>query len=75
AFGLLFGLALYRRYLEEGAGFVAQYDQLLASVGKYRVEELAARFGFDLESEIFWQEGMAVLVRRIEQFEQMVNNQ
>ncbi|MCX7782825.1 MAG: M3 family metallopeptidase, partial [Meiothermus sp.] len=72
AFGLLFGLALYRRYLEEGAGFVAQYDQLLASVGKYPAEQLAARFGFDLESNGFWQEGMAVLVKQIEHFEQMI---
>ncbi|MBO1436920.1 M3 family oligoendopeptidase [Meiothermus sp. CFH 77666] len=72
AFGLLFGLALYQRYLDEGAGFVAQYEDLLASVGKYPAEQLAARFGYDLESEGFWQEGMAVLVKRIERFEQMI---
>ncbi len=73
AFGLLFGLALYQRYLVEGAGFVAQYEDLLASVGKYPAEQLAARFGYDLESEGFWQEGMAVLVKRIERFEQMIS--
>lgn len=72
AFGLLFGLALYRKYQQEGVAFVAHYDQLLASVGKYHAEVLAAQFGFDLESEAFWQGGIDVLVSRIEQFEQLV---
>ena len=69
AFGLLFGLALYRRYQEEGQGFVARYEALLASVGKYPAEQLAARFGFDLESEEFWQGGMEVLLERIARFQ------
>ncbi|MDX2004333.1 MAG: M3 family oligoendopeptidase [Meiothermus sp.] len=72
AFGLLFGLALFRRYQQEGPDFVARYDQLLASTGKYSVEELAAQFGFDLESEDFWQGGIDVLVGRIDQFERLV---
>jgi pepF/M3 family oligoendopeptidase len=72
AFGLLFGLALYKQYREEGEGFVAKYDQLLASVGTYPAEQLAARFGFNLESEGFWQGGITVLVERIEGFEKAV---
>ncbi len=71
-FGLLFGLALYQRYLEEGPKFVARYDELLASVGIYPVAELATRFGFDLESRQFWQSGMEVLKERIAAFEAMV---
>jgi len=71
-FGLLFGLALYKQYLEEGEGFVARYNQLLASVGTYPAEQLAARFGFNLESEEFWQGGIAVLVERIQRFEKVV---
>lgn len=72
AFGLLFGLALYKQYLEEREGFVAKYDQLLASVGTYPAEQLAARFGFNLESEEFWQGGIAILVERIQRFEKVV---
>lgn len=72
AFGLLFGLALFRRYQQEGPEFVTRYDQLLASTGRYSVEELAAQFGFDLESEDFWQGGIDVLVGRIDQFERLV---
>lgn len=73
AFGLLFGLALYQRYRQEGQGFVASYEELLASVGKYSAEQLAARFGFDLESVAFWQEGMAVLLERIERLEALLD--
>ena len=72
AFGQLFALALYRRYQQEGQGFVAHYDDLLASVGKYPAKELAARFGFDLESQGFWQGGIAVLVERIDRFEGLI---
>jgi len=72
AFGLLFGLALYRRYLEEGPGFVTRYEELLASVGKYPTEQLAARFGFELESEEFWQGGMEVLLERIARFQALL---
>jgi oligoendopeptidase F len=48
---------------------VARYEALLASVGKYPAEQLAARFGFDLESEEFWQGGMEVLLERIARFQ------
>jgi pepF/M3 family oligoendopeptidase len=73
AFGQLFGLALYRKYQEEGVVFVAHYDDLLASVGKYPAKELAARFGFDLEAQEFWQGGIDVLVERINRFESLVH--
>jgi pepF/M3 family oligoendopeptidase len=68
-FGLLFGLALYQKYIAEGEAFVAKYDDLLASVGMYSAAELAARFGFDLESRSFWEGGLAVLGERVARFE------
>jgi len=68
-FGLLFGLALYQKYVREGEAFVAKYDELLASVGIYPAAELARRFGFDLGSRAFWEGGLAVLGQRIAQFE------
>ncbi|QAA75771.1 MAG: Oligoendopeptidase F [Candidatus Bipolaricaulis sibiricus] len=70
-FGLLFGLALYQKYVQEGEAFVARYDDLLASVGIYPAQELAGRFGFDLESRSFWEGGLAVLGERVAQFEQL----
>jgi len=70
-FGLLFGLALYQRYATEGEAFVAGYDDLLASVGMYRADALAGRFGFDLESRGFWEGGLAVLESRVARFEEL----
>jgi len=70
-FGLLFGLALYQRYLDEGEAFVDSYDDLLSSVGMYRADQLAGRFGFDLESRDFWEGGLAVLAERVAKFEQL----
>ncbi len=68
-FGLLFGLALYQKYVAEGEAFVAKYDDLLASVGVYPAAELAGRFGFDLESRKFWEGGLKVLGERVARFE------
>lgn len=74
-FGLLFGLGLYMRYLEERERFLARYEELLASVGMYPVAELARRFGFDLASPGFWRQGMNYLAEKIEAFERHVNAQ
>lgn len=70
-FGLLFGLALYQRYVNEGEAFVSSYDDLLASVGVSPADELAAQFGFDLESRAFWEGGLAVLEGRVSRFEEL----
>lgn len=71
-FGLLFGLGLYGRYREEGEKFLARYEELLASVGMYPVGELARRFGFDLGSRRFWEQGMDLLAEKIQAFLGMV---
>ncbi|MCL6569907.1 MAG: oligoendopeptidase F, partial [Meiothermus silvanus] len=71
-FGLLFGLALFKKYQREGADFVAQYDDMLASVGTYPAQELADRFGFNLEDPSFWAGGLEVLAERIARFEKLV---
>ncbi len=72
AFGLLFSLALYQQYQQQGAAFVERYDDLLSAVGTYPAKELAARFGFDLEARAFWDLGIGVLTERIARFERLV---
>lgn len=66
AFGLLFGLALYETYRREKEGFLERYEDLLASSGQYKAEELGARFGFRLESPEFWRKGVKVIEERVE---------
>jgi pepF/M3 family oligoendopeptidase len=67
-FGMLFSLAIYQRYQQDPEGFVGQYDDLLASAGMHPAKDLAASFGFDLESPEFWAGGVGVLEERIERF-------
>ncbi len=71
-FGLLFGLGLYRHYQEDPEGFLERYDALLASTGMHTAQELAARFGINIEDRRFWEEGLEVLAERVARFERLV---
>ena len=45
AFGHLFGLGVFKKYLEKGAAFMPEYDALLASCGSGLVRDVAAGVG------------------------------
>jgi pepF/M3 family oligoendopeptidase len=70
-FGLLFGLGLYAAYQEDPERFRAGYDDLLSSTGLADASGLAARFGIDVGQQEFWASSLAVLSRRIDQFERL----
>ncbi len=72
-FGLLFGLGLHARYLEDADAFRAGYDDLLSSTGMGDAATLAARFGIDVRSPAFWASSLAVLEARIEDFVALVD--
>lgn len=67
-FGLLFGIGLYARYVEDPGRFRSGYDDLLASTGMGDAADLGARFGIDVRSTDFWADSLAVLRGRIEDF-------
>jgi pepF/M3 family oligoendopeptidase len=66
AFGLLFGLGLYKVYEDSGETFVPDYARMLASTGESTAEDLAARFGIDLRRSEFWQGSLAVLESQVQ---------
>lgn len=68
AFGLLFGIGLYARYVEDPDRFRAEYDDLLSSTGMAPAAELGARFGLDVRDEAFWAAGLDVVRRRIDEY-------
>lgn len=72
-FGLLFGLGLYARYIEDPEGFKANYDKLLASTGSADAATLAAEFGIDVRSKEFWTSSLDVIRQDIDEFEALVN--
>ncbi len=61
AFGELLTLALYQRYLDEGAGFIPGYIRLLESGGAQRPERALAQLGIDINQPEFWDEGFRVI--------------
>lgn len=61
SFGELLTLALYQRYLDEGAAFVPGYLRLLESGGSQRPEVALAQIGIDINQPEFWDRGFRVI--------------
>ena len=68
-FGLLFGLGLYARYLDDPDGFRARYDDLLSRTGMADAPTLAAEFGFDLRTADFWRGAFDTVRQNIDRLE------
>lgn len=73
AFGHLLVLALYQKYLEEGAGFVPKYLELLSAGGSQPPNQLIQeKIGLDITKRDFWQGGLRFLERMVEEAERLV---
>jgi oligoendopeptidase F len=66
AYGHLLALSVYRRYEEEGEGFVSSYLDLLRAGGSRSPEELGAIVGVDLTDPAFWDSGLDLIERQLE---------
>jgi oligoendopeptidase F len=66
AYGSLLALSVYRRYEEEGAGFVDAYLELLRAGGSRPPEELGRIVGVDLADPGFWSSGLDLIERQLE---------
>ena len=58
AYGQLLALSVYKRYLEEGEGFVDSYLDMLRAGGSRSPEELGQIVGVDLTDPGFWNAGL-----------------
>ena len=65
AYGQLLALSVYRRYEEEGEGFVPSYLELLRAGGSRSPEELGAIVGVDLADPGFWDAGLDLVERQL----------
>jgi oligoendopeptidase F len=61
AYGQLLALSVYRRFEEEGAGFVPRYLDLLRAGGSMAPGELGQLVDCDLDDPGFWDGGLAVI--------------
>jgi oligoendopeptidase F len=66
-FGELLVLALYEIYQEQGDAFVPRYLDLLAAGGSEAPGELLRRIDIDITQPDFWQRGLAVIRRLVEE--------
>jgi pepF/M3 family oligoendopeptidase len=66
-FGLLFGIGLYARYLDDPDRFRDGYDALLSATGMADAAGLADQFGIDVHDGEFWAASLAVLHGHIEE--------
>ena len=66
AYGHLLALSVYRRYEEQGEGFVPAYLDLLRAGGSRPPEELGAIVGVDLAVPNFWTSGLDLIERQLE---------
>lgn len=69
AYGQLLALSVYERYTERGEDFVEQYLALLRAGGSRSPEELGALVDVDLADPGFWDAGLALVERQLEEAE------
>ena len=69
AYGQLLALAVYARYEAEGEAFVPAYLELLSAGGSMPPEELGRIVGVDLADPGFWDTGLALVERQLEEAE------
>ena len=73
AFGLLFGLMVYKKYEEEGAAFLPKYDQFLGYCGSDTVYNVAKTVGIDIHSVDAWRSALDVVRHEVDTFEKLVD--
>jgi oligoendopeptidase F len=63
--------SLYAVYEKAAEGFAERYLEMLAAGGTKHHSELLAPFGLDARDPVFWQGGLSVIERMIEELEQL----
>ena len=68
AFGQLFSIGLYTKYLEDKKRFPALYRKVLMATGRTDIKGVAKLAGIDVEKKDFFQESMNFITRMIRSF-------
>ena len=71
AYGYLFSLAIYRRYVTDGDSMVEPYLDLLRAGGSWSPEELAQLVGLDLTDPAIWASGIDALAEELDEAERL----
>ena len=68
----LFVFALYRKYKEEGKGFIPKFKKLLSAGGSLSPVELANIVGLDITKPDFWKLGINQIEEFVNEFEKTI---
>ena len=71
AFGELLVLALVQKYQQEGEAFVPKYLDLLSAGGSAAPDALLAKLGVDVTDPAFWELGLKLLEKMVDQAEEL----
>jgi oligoendopeptidase F len=71
-FANLFVIALYQKYLEEGAAFVPKFKEFLALGSSLSPKEIADIVGIDFTCSSFWQKSLTYIENMISTLEELV---
>lgn len=74
AFGLLFGLGVYKMFEEDGAKFLPRYDAFLGRCGSDTVSNVAKTLGIDVRSIEPWRKALDVLRGEIDTFVKLADD-
>ncbi|WP_432806481.1 M3 family oligoendopeptidase [Lederbergia lenta] len=73
-FGYLFSLGIYAQAVKEGKGYEKKYMAMLEDTGSMTVEDLAQKhLGVDLTKRDFWEAGVKLCIKDVEDFMDLVN--
>lgn len=75
AFGDCLVNSLYSVYEQGHPDFAEKYLNLLAAGGSKRHHELLAPFNLDARDPAFWQKGLNVIIKLIDEFESLMSNE
>jgi oligoendopeptidase F len=67
-------IALYQMYLEEKEVFVPKFMELLKVGSSASPEEMLSKIGIDLNDSSFWEKGIKYLSDKVDELEDLVNN-
>lgn len=68
AFGQLFSIGLYLKYMENKKGFPELYKNILLESGRKDLKGVAETAGFDIENKAFFQKSMKFITDKIKNF-------
>ncbi len=73
AFGQLFAAGLYMQSRKVGPSFADTYKELLSNTGNLSCEDLCRKAGFDITKKDFWQSGIAMYQKEVQDFIAYIN--